>query len=271
MLLQNKYKKCDYCLLFLSSFCVVCVLFLLLSFLLWMTLSIKRVPRRGARVTHIIHYRQGWCVVYSSLVLTWLILSCLVLSCRLLLQLFSLWLCHRVVSCFGWCYCLSLLLSSLVLSVLVLPWPQVLYSPSGRLCASSSFRQRLGKDQEHKKPTVFVVPCLVVSSLVLCSLIVWSWLLLSCLVLLSLYSNLCPLISSGVYKHLRFFWNTWRLKQSIPNTSGLFGTPYPIGHYLLRNETRVTRSALGHFPLCTLWCLRKPLAKTPNCANGEIA
>ena len=45
----------------------------------------------------------------------------------------------------------------------------------------------------------------------------------------------------------------------------------PLGLYPLRNETRVTRSALGHFPLCTLWCLRKLLAKRPHCAYGEIA
>ena len=31
MMFQNQYKKCDYCLLFFSSFCVACVLFLLLS------------------------------------------------------------------------------------------------------------------------------------------------------------------------------------------------------------------------------------------------
>ncbi len=78
MLLQNKYKKCDYCLLLLSLFCVVCVLFLLFKSLpLTMTLSLKRVRLRGARVAHNIHYTQGWCVVFSSLVLSWLLLCCL--------------------------------------------------------------------------------------------------------------------------------------------------------------------------------------------------
>ena len=83
MLLQNKYKKCDYCLLFLSLFCVVCVLFLLLKSPLTMTLSLKRVRLRGARLAHNIHYTQGWCVVYSSLVLSWLLLCCLVFDISL--------------------------------------------------------------------------------------------------------------------------------------------------------------------------------------------
>ena len=80
MFLQNKYKKCDYCLLLLSFICVVCVLFLLLSFPLRMTLSLKFVPRQGERVPHDKHYKQGWYVVYSSLVLSWLLLCCLFLS-----------------------------------------------------------------------------------------------------------------------------------------------------------------------------------------------
>ena len=104
MLLQNKYKKCDYCLLFLSSFCVVCVLFLILSFPFWMTLSFKRVRRRGARLAHNKHYTQGWCVLYSCLVLSRLLLSCLVFACFLSARV--------VLSC--------LLLSCLVVSSLLL-------------------------------------------------------------------------------------------------------------------------------------------------------
>jgi hypothetical protein len=70
-------------------------------------------------------------------------------------------------------------------------------------------------------------PCLVLSG-ILTSCFVMFWLilpcylyscvLLSCLVLASLYSNLYPLITSCVYKHRRFFWNTWRFITSVPNT-----------------------------------------------------
>ena len=123
MLLQNKYKKCDYCLLFLSSFCVVCVLFLILSFPFWMTLSFKRVRRRGARLAHNKHYTQGWCVLYSCLVLSRLLLSCLVFACFLsarvvlsCLLLSCLVLSCRVFSCFVFS---CLVLSCLVLSCLV--------------------------------------------------------------------------------------------------------------------------------------------------------
>jgi hypothetical protein len=77
MLLQNKYNKCDYCLLLLSLFSVVCDLFLLFKSPLTMTLSLKRVRLRVVRVARNIHYTQGWCVVYSSLVLSWLLLCCL--------------------------------------------------------------------------------------------------------------------------------------------------------------------------------------------------
>ena len=109
MLLKNKYKKCDYCLLLLSSFCVVCVLFLLLSFPFRMTLSLKRVRHRGARLAHNKHYTQGWCVVYSSLVLSWLLFSCLVFDCFLSARVV---LSCLVVSC--------LVVSCLVFSCLVL-------------------------------------------------------------------------------------------------------------------------------------------------------
>ena len=77
MLLQNKYNKCDYCLLLLSLFSVVCDLFLLFKSPLTMTLSLKRVRLRVVRVARNIHYTQGWCVVFSSLVLSWLLLCCL--------------------------------------------------------------------------------------------------------------------------------------------------------------------------------------------------
>ena len=77
MLLQNKYNKCDYCLFLLSLFSVVCDLFLLFKSPLTMTLSLKRVRLRVVRVARNIHYTQGWCVVFSSLVLSWLLLCCL--------------------------------------------------------------------------------------------------------------------------------------------------------------------------------------------------
>ena len=134
MLLQNKYKKCDYCFLLLSSFCVVCVFFLILSFPFWMTLSFKRVRRRGARLAHNKHYTQGWCVLYSCLVLSRLLLSCLVFACFLsarvvlsCLLLSCLVLSCRVFSCFVFsCLVLScLVLSSLVVSCLIFYWPQV--------------------------------------------------------------------------------------------------------------------------------------------------
>ena len=48
-----------------------------------MTLSFKRVRRRGARLAHNKHSTQGWCVLYSCLVLCRLLLSCLVFDCFL--------------------------------------------------------------------------------------------------------------------------------------------------------------------------------------------
>ncbi len=47
--------------------------------------------------------------------------------------------------------------------------------------------------------------------------------------------------------------------------------PTPLAMTPVRNETRARPYALGLFPLCTLWCLRKLLAKRPHCAYGEIA
>ena len=78
MLLQNKYKKCDYCLLFLSLFCVVCLLFLFFQIplnndpLSQACLS----PGRQARTQHTLHTRLVCCVVFSCLVLAPLMLSC---------------------------------------------------------------------------------------------------------------------------------------------------------------------------------------------------
>ena len=124
MLLQNKYKKCDYCFLLLSSFCVVCVFFLILSFPFWMTLSFKRVRRRGARLAHNKHYTQGWCALYSCLVLSRLLLSCLVFACflsaRVVLSCLLL-SCLVVSSLLLFCVLLScIVLSCLVLSCLLL-------------------------------------------------------------------------------------------------------------------------------------------------------
>ena len=130
MLLQKKYKKCDYCLLLLSSFCVMSVLFLLLSFPLRMTLSFKRVPRRGARLAHNKHYTQGWCVVYSCLVLSWLLLSCLVFDCFLSapVVLSCLLLSSLVLACF--------LLSCLVLSCLCLSVVEI-YPNTGNILSGT--------------------------------------------------------------------------------------------------------------------------------------
>ena len=153
MLLQNKYQKCDYCLLLLSSFCVVCDLFLFLSFPFWMTLSFKRVRRRGARLAHNKHSTQGRCDLNSCLVLSRLLLSCLVFDCFLSSCI--------LLSCILLsCILLSCLVLSYVFSDLVLSWPQVFLSPSGRLAASSSSLERLGQTKQHKQQTVFVFPCL---------------------------------------------------------------------------------------------------------------
>jgi hypothetical protein len=77
MLLQNKYKKCDYCLLLLSLFCVVCAL---PSF----QIPLNNDPLsqaclsagRQARTQHTLHTRLVCCVLFSSLVLAPLMLSC---------------------------------------------------------------------------------------------------------------------------------------------------------------------------------------------------
>ena len=143
MLLQNKYQKCDYCLLLLSSFCVVCDLFLILSFPFGMTLSFKRVRRRGARLTHNKHYTQGWCVLYSCLVLSRLLLSCLVFDCFLSARvvLSCLLLSSLVLACF---LLSCLVLSCLCLSVLVKPSHQsstLIDYPSGRVLLMVTSRE----------------------------------------------------------------------------------------------------------------------------------
>ena len=77
MLLQNKYKKCDYCLLLLSLFCVVCAL---PSFQIPLNndplSQACPSPGRQARTQHTLHTRLVCCVVFSCLVLAPLMLSC---------------------------------------------------------------------------------------------------------------------------------------------------------------------------------------------------
>ena len=80
MLLQNKYKKCDYCLLLLSLFCVVCVLFLLL-FPPFSNDSLSQAcasRARQARTQHTLHTRLVSWLLLCCLVLSWLLLCCLV-------------------------------------------------------------------------------------------------------------------------------------------------------------------------------------------------
>jgi hypothetical protein len=69
MLLQNKYKKCDYCLLLLSLFCVVCVLFLLFKSPLTNDPLSQACPSPGrqGRTQHKLHTRLVCCVLFSFL------------------------------------------------------------------------------------------------------------------------------------------------------------------------------------------------------------
>ena len=170
----------------------------------------------------------------SSLVLS---LPCFVFPCL-------------VVSCLGFMFVLFIchLFSCLVLSNLVLP------------CLVFCHR---------------VLSCLGISYLVICSLVfsclLWCWLLFPHIFVLYLRRR-------GEHNHYSKFSQrpssvaaTGRIILSWPHTKGFFATPYPLVMTPVRNETRARPYALGLFPLCTLWCLRKLLAKRPHCANGEIA
>ena len=78
MLLQNKYNKCDYCLLLLSLFSVVCDLFLI-SFQIPLNNDpvSQACPSPGCqgRTQHTLHTRLVCCVLFSCLVLAPLMLS----------------------------------------------------------------------------------------------------------------------------------------------------------------------------------------------------
>ena len=220
MLLQNKYKKCDYCLLFLSSFCVVCVLFLILSFPFWMTLSFKRVRRRGARLAHNKHSTQGWCVLYSCLVLCRLLLSCLVFdfflsSCILLSCI--------LLSCLVF---LCLLCSCLVLTSSFL----ISLRPSfGIVLISGASRSK----ETTKTTNGLCLPLschyldlysLVWSCLVLCSLVLSS-LVLSCLLLSSLFLSCLDLkfsyLPQAVFRHRPHLWSVSVKRNNTNNQRSL--------------------------------------------------
>ncbi len=111
MLLQNKYKKCDYCLLLLSSFCVLCGVCSLPYFVLPLlndpVFQACPSPGRQAGTQQTLHkHKVG---VFCTLVLSCLGSSYLVLFSIVFSQLVS---CCRVFSC--------LVLSWRVFSCLVL-------------------------------------------------------------------------------------------------------------------------------------------------------
>ena len=149
------YKTNTKNVIIVSFFCLCFVWSVFSSFFfkspLTMTLSLKRVCLRGARLAHNIHYTQGWCVVYSSLVLSWLLLSCLVFDCFLSARVV---LSCLVLSCLVFsCFLLSFRrLSCFCLSVLVLPYnlsSTLIDYPSGSFLFMVTSHQPLFLEKQH--------------------------------------------------------------------------------------------------------------------------